>query len=91
MKRPALQNKQVVVFRMAFRARKVFGTFEKRAPGLKSLLKFNAFHGEKPKFFQVILDSEMLGFSPVVSCRTQVEFCVYISVESRILCTGNGG
>ena len=33
MKRPALQNKQVVVLRMAFRARKVFGTFEKRAPG----------------------------------------------------------
>ena len=33
MKRPALQNKQVVVFRMAFRTRKVFGTFEKRAPG----------------------------------------------------------
>ena len=33
MKRPALQNKQVVVLRMAFRARKVFGTLEKRAPG----------------------------------------------------------
>ena len=34
MKRPPLQNKQVVVLRMAFRARKVFGTLEKRAPGL---------------------------------------------------------
>ena len=33
MKRPALQNKQVVVFRMVFRARKVLGTFEKGAPG----------------------------------------------------------
>ena len=33
IKRPALQNKQVVVLRTAFRARKVFGTFEKRAPG----------------------------------------------------------
>ena len=32
MKRQALQNKQVGVLRMAFRARKVFGTFEKRAP-----------------------------------------------------------
>ena len=32
MKRPALQNKQVVILRMAFRARKVLGTFEKRAP-----------------------------------------------------------
>ena len=35
IERPALQkNKQVVVLRMAFRARKVVGTFEKRAPGL---------------------------------------------------------
>ena len=32
MKRPALQNKQVVVLQLAFRARKVLGTFEKRAP-----------------------------------------------------------
>ena len=31
MKKPALQNKQVVLLRMAFRARKVLGTFEKRA------------------------------------------------------------
>ena len=30
MKRPALHNKQVGVLRMAFQARKVFGTFEKR-------------------------------------------------------------
>ena len=35
VKRSALQNKQVVIFRMAFRARKVLGTFEKRAPGMK--------------------------------------------------------
>ena len=33
MKRPALQNKQVVLYQMAFRARKVLGTFKKRAPG----------------------------------------------------------
>ena len=33
IKRPALQNKQVVVLRMAFRARKGLGTFEKWAPG----------------------------------------------------------
>ena len=33
MKRPALENKQVVVLRMAFRVRKVRGTFEKQAPG----------------------------------------------------------
>ena len=33
-KRSALQNKQVMILRMAFRARKVLGTFEKRAPGI---------------------------------------------------------
>ena len=33
MKRPALQNKRVGVLRMAFRARKVFGSFEKLTPG----------------------------------------------------------
>ena len=33
MKRSALQNKQLVILRMAFRARKVLGTFEKRAHG----------------------------------------------------------
>ena len=32
MKRLALQIKRVGVLRMAFSARKVFGTFEKRAP-----------------------------------------------------------
>ena len=30
--RPALQNKRAGVLRKAFRARKIFGTFEKRAP-----------------------------------------------------------
>ena len=33
MKIPALQNKRIRVLRMAFWIRKVFGTFEKRAPG----------------------------------------------------------
>ena len=37
IKRPALQNKRVGVLRMGFRARKVFGSFEKRTPGLKEL------------------------------------------------------
>ena len=37
IKRPVLQNKQVVVLRMAFRARKVLGTFEKRAPDVELL------------------------------------------------------
>ena len=35
MKRSALQNKQVVILRMSFRARKVLRTFEKRAPSLR--------------------------------------------------------
>ena len=34
MERPPLQNKRVGVLRIAFQARKSFGTFEKRAPGL---------------------------------------------------------
>ena len=32
MKSPTLQNKRVAVLRMAFRARRVFGTSEKRSP-----------------------------------------------------------
>ena len=34
MKKSALQNKRVGFLRMAFRARKAFGTFEKQAPDL---------------------------------------------------------
>ena len=34
MKKPALQNKLFGVLRMAFRARKVVGSFEKRTQGL---------------------------------------------------------
>ena len=36
MKRSALQNKQVVILRMAIRARKVLGIFEKRAPDVNN-------------------------------------------------------
>ena len=35
MKRPASLNKRVGILRMASRVRKVFGTFEKRAPARK--------------------------------------------------------
>ena len=35
VKRSALQNKQVVILRIAFRARKVLRTFEKRAQGVR--------------------------------------------------------
>ena len=38
VKRPALQNKRVGVLRMAFRARNVLGTFEKRASGRFEIL-----------------------------------------------------
>ena len=38
MKKTPLQNKQVAGLRIAFRARKVFGTFEKQAPGFFFLL-----------------------------------------------------
>ena len=41
IKRTAMQGKQVVVLRMAFRARKVLGTFEKRAPGVVMWVKFD--------------------------------------------------
>ena len=33
MRRPVLQNKQVVVLQMAFWAQKVLGTFKKWSPG----------------------------------------------------------
>ena len=36
MKRPTLQNKQVILLRTAFWARKVLRTFEKQAPGHKA-------------------------------------------------------
>ena len=41
IKRPALQNKQVVVLRMAFRARKVLGTFEIPSLGGRTILDIN--------------------------------------------------
>ena len=39
IKKPALQNKRVGVLQMAFWARKVFGTFEKEAPGTYKSVK----------------------------------------------------
>ena len=35
VKRSAFQNKRIAVWQLAFRARKVLGTFEKRAPGIR--------------------------------------------------------
>ena len=54
MKRPALQNKEVVVLRMAFRARKVFGTFEKQAPDVKCA---NVFQHRRFLLY-IVLDSK---------------------------------
>ena len=39
MKKSALQNKRVGVLRVAFRARKVLGAFEKRAPAPRGFLR----------------------------------------------------
>ena len=59
VKRPALQNKRVGVLRMAFRARKVFGSFEKRKPGLQEILK--QFFGVLTSFLRIELN-ECLRF-----------------------------
>ena len=49
MKRSALQNKQVAVLRMAFRARKVFRTFrEKRDPAHKFCISMKATQSPLP-------------------------------------------
>ena len=50
MKRPTLQDKQVGVLRMAFRARKVFGTFEKRAQGQRETQTSGPFLESPEKF-----------------------------------------
>ena len=55
MKRSALLNKQVVILRMAFRARKVLGTFEKRPPG-KLVVKLQSSCFEK-LIFEHIFDA----------------------------------
>ena len=53
MKRLALQNKRVRVLRMAIRARKVFGTFEKRAPEKPVVQRLDdAFHYPLDKSYQ---------------------------------------
>ena len=58
MKRPALQNKQAGVLRMAFRARKDFGTFEKRAPGVRTVLLVTEY---RDVFFQISFYASMNG------------------------------
>ena len=60
MKRRALQNKQLVVLRMAFLARKVLGTFEKRAPGV--CLAFGIIHVSQLKTIRLNLRYQILDF-----------------------------
>ena len=60
MKRSALQNKQVVLLRMAFRARKVFGTFEKRAPGyISQLVDFTYYYLEFYETVGIVVGKEL--------------------------------
>ena len=67
-----LQNKQVVVLRMAFRARKVLGTFEKRLPGLEQA--FSSFDS-----------SYMLVFVEVRYCADRTECVILRSIILRII------
>ena len=55
MKRLALQNEWVEVLRIALRAQKVFGTFEKRAPGARFSKVPKLFGHEKPFAKRLIL------------------------------------
>ena len=61
MRRPALQYKQAGVLRMAFRAQKAFGTFEKRLPRRHILKKTRTF-AYKLKFLLIWL-ANMAFFS----------------------------
>ena len=65
MKSPALQNKRVEVLRMAFRARKVFGTFKKRVPGPMLNRERNFFsHSSSRSLVALSLILSMLLFKP---------------------------
>ena len=61
MKKPALQNKDVGVLGMAFRARKVFGTFEKRAPG--------------PNLVRILVRTFCSAGIPTTASANRVPFC----------------
>ena len=67
MNRPALQIKQVGVSRMVLRARKVFGTFEKRAPG--------ACFSKVPKLFG--RHNSLCIFKTKASRGTKLCSCIY--------------
>ena len=58
MKRPALQNRQVALLRMAFRARNVLGTFEKQGPGYPRSFA--------PKLFYSLADGDKSFIAPAL-------------------------
>ena len=64
MKRSALKNKRIGVWRMAFRAQKVFGTFEKRAPG-PSFSK----HGER-ELVSVTIETDRFRYFQIQNGQT---------------------
>ena len=66
MKRPALQNNQVVLLRMAFRARKVLGTFEKRAPGIEYRTLWKTFAK-----ITNLADCQIYGLGIVFLCQSR--------------------
>ena len=71
MKRPALQSKQVVLLRIAFRARKVLVTFEKRAPSLtgsRRVLSPTPRHKRWKKVFLVLIFTQLLFEWAACSC-----------------------
>ena len=75
MKRPALQNKQVGVLQMAFRARNVFGTLEKRAPG-----SFDRRHLDETTLRATALDLRSEDYEPKTQTVSTVESpCCYPS------------
>ena len=60
MKRPALQNKWVAVLLVAFRARKLFGTFVKRAPGFQNNRRYLSRNGARYRRSRSLLNFVLL-------------------------------
>ena len=85
MKRPAIQNKQVGVLQMDFRARKVFGSFEKHTPGHKN---FNAVSHKRARP-EVMFSNLKHGSRSGGSCRFYLNFYSLHSVTGNVGDTDN--
>jgi len=88
MKRPALQNKRVGLLRiMVIRARKVFGTFEKRAPregheGGGVLIPFPS------RLFFFLIPAQIPQSQPVLlKFKSHSHFLLFLFHESQSQCT----